>query len=303
MSSHNNQDFDNLIDLSHYDDTAVFGSPSSSKSQLPRPASSVSTPTVATMSPPTNSGPSHKYELYKQQTPFVPGAIASTLAVNQANLGGFQPMNNFEYLGNMDDGEQDLFHFHPSPNGMNPSDIEMDFGSPTSSMLFDHGSTINPMTIEQPAPLPAVAAPSNPSRQRLWPGAHSQAAMAKARQQQQQQQHQQQMMMQEQQREMQTAKSRTKNGHPTDPIVEQKITQLLNSMRAKPASDDHNQVAVLQHPRLRKDEDDMDEDERLLASEEGKKLSSKERRQLRNKVSARAFRSRRKGETILPSYQ
>ena len=47
---------------------------------------------------------------------------------------------------------------------------------------------------------------------------------------------------------------------------------------------------------MRKEEDDMDEDERLLASEEGKKLSSKERRQLRNKVSARAFRSRRKGE-------
>jgi len=38
----------------------------------------------------------------------------------------------------------------------------------------------------------------------------------------------------------------------------------------------------------------MDDDERLLNSEEGKKLSSKERRQLRNKVSARAFRSRRK---------
>ena len=50
--------------------------------------------------------------------------------------------------------------------------------------------------------------------------------------------------------------------------------------------------------RMRKDEEDMDEDERLLASEEGKKLSSKERRQLRNKVSARAFRSRRKGMTI-----
>lgn len=47
--------------------------------------------------------------------------------------------------------------------------------------------------------------------------------------------------------------------------------------------------------RSKKDEDDMDEDERLLNSEEGKKLSSKERRQLRNKVSARAFRSRRKG--------
>jgi hypothetical protein len=48
--------------------------------------------------------------------------------------------------------------------------------------------------------------------------------------------------------------------------------------------------------RMRKEEEDMDEDERLLASEEGKKLSSKERRQLRNKVSARAFRSRRKGK-------
>lgn len=46
--------------------------------------------------------------------------------------------------------------------------------------------------------------------------------------------------------------------------------------------------------RPKKDEDDMDDDERLLASEEGKKLTSKERRQLRNKVSARAFRSRRK---------
>ncbi|KAI9655133.1 MAG: hypothetical protein M1821_005616 [Bathelium mastoideum] len=46
--------------------------------------------------------------------------------------------------------------------------------------------------------------------------------------------------------------------------------------------------------RAKKDEEEMDEDERLLASEEGKKLSSKERRQLRNKVSARAFRHRRK---------
>jgi hypothetical protein len=50
--------------------------------------------------------------------------------------------------------------------------------------------------------------------------------------------------------------------------------------------------------RMKKEEEDMDEDERLLASEEGKKLSSKERRQLRNKVSARAFRSRRKGKII-----
>lgn len=38
-----------------------------------------------------------------------------------------------------------------------------------------------------------------------------------------------------------------------------------------------------------------DEDEKILQSEEGKKLNPKERRQLRNKVSARNFRVRRKG--------
>ncbi|KAK2832012.1 hypothetical protein FQN49_006944 [Arthroderma sp. PD_2] len=61
------------------------------------------------------------------------------------------------------------------------------------------------------------------------------------------------------------------------------------------SQDDGDQSNGLPQPaKYRKDEQDMDEDERLLASEEGKKLSSKERRQLRNKVSARAFRSRRK---------
>lgn len=38
-----------------------------------------------------------------------------------------------------------------------------------------------------------------------------------------------------------------------------------------------------------------DEDEKILASEEGRKLNPRERRQLRNKVSARNFRVRRKG--------
>ena len=38
-----------------------------------------------------------------------------------------------------------------------------------------------------------------------------------------------------------------------------------------------------------------DEDEKILASEEGRRLNPKERRQLRNKVSARNFRVRRKG--------
>jgi hypothetical protein len=42
-----------------------------------------------------------------------------------------------------------------------------------------------------------------------------------------------------------------------------------------------------------------DEDEKMLRSEEGKRLNPKERRQLRNKVSARNFRVRRKGLSSL----
>lgn len=67
-----------------------------------------------------------------------------------------------------------------------------------------------------------------------------------------------------------------------------------DSQNASTSMQDNNQGLLPHIIRAKKDEEDMDEDERLLASEEGKKLSSKERRQLRNKVSARAFRSRRK---------
>ena len=73
---------------------------------------------------------------------------------------------------------------------------------------------------------------------------------------------------------------------------------MRNGSVASNGSDDVQRLGALGGlgARPKKDEEDMDEDERLLASEEGKKLSSKERRQLRNKVSARAFRSRRKGQ-------
>lgn len=90
---------------------------------------------------------------------------------------------------------------------------------------------------------------------------------------------------------------------PHDAEANQKISRLLQQMRqgsvASSAGEstselDGNSGIPSSSSHLARDEDDMDEDERLLASDEGKKLSSKERRQLRNKVSARAFRSRRK---------
>jgi hypothetical protein len=157
---------------------------------------------------------------------------------------------------------------------------------------------------------------------RLWPGMHSQQAqqiaMAKAAQMQALQQRQNRLSMQQAPQQLRQASnlppSQPSQGSSTqpsqssgnkrtsqavEPHVEESISRLLNQMRQNggaltPEDGDHD---LLPHiARMKKDEEDMDEDERLLASEEGKKLSSKERRQLRNKVSARAFRSRRKGE-------
>jgi len=94
-----------------------------------------------------------------------------------------------------------------------------------------------------------------------------------------------------------SSQGKKKTSAATDPATEERIRQILEDVKRKalssqPTVDEDSSMPHI--ARMKKDEEDMDEDERLLASEEGKKLSSKERRQLRNKVSARAFRSRRK---------
>ncbi|KAF3130962.1 hypothetical protein TWF703_007956 [Orbilia oligospora] len=94
-----------------------------------------------------------------------------------------------------------------------------------------------------------------------------------------------------------SSQGKKKGSTAPDAATEERIRQILEDVKRKALSSQasiEEDTMMPQIARLKKDEDDMDEDERLLASEEGKKLSSKERRQLRNKVSARAFRSRRK---------
>jgi hypothetical protein len=280
-SGQNTIDVDALLDFSACDGS--YTSPSLSPSTTSKPTfaspvtAAVSTPSLPSTSQ-TLSGPSHNYDMYRQQTGFVPGALTNTMAVNQTNNTGYQDFGSLDYLSSFSP-ENDVFDFNASPS---QATMDMDFESPADSQFF---STVNPSSIEQePATLSQASAVG-----RLWPGAHSQAALAKA-------QAQQQLMHQAQRQNSQ--KARGKAPQPTDPIVEQKITQLLNSMRAKPASDEpESQSNPNNLPRAKKDDEEMDDDERLLASEEGKKLSSKERRQLRNKVSARAFRSRRKGKS------
>lgn len=282
---------DGFFNFAEYENASSYESPSLSpetshkNSFAARPSlSQVATPTITSSQQPALTGPSHRYDLYKQQTGIVPGAIASTLAINQNNnMPGYNPVD-LTYLG-LSPGE-DVFDFNTAPSGsLGASEMDMEFDASTTDQFF-FDNTVNPNALGEQSS-PSMASQTS-SVGRLWPGMHSQAAMAKRQQQQQQQQ--------QMQRPSGQAKPRAKSGQPSDPIVEAKITQLLNSMRAKPAGEQQGSMQMHNTPRIKKDEDDMDEDERLLASEEGKKLSSKERRQLRNKVSARAFRSRRKGK-------
>ncbi|KAL5328799.1 hypothetical protein ACEPPN_002305 [Leptodophora sp. 'Broadleaf-Isolate-01'] len=288
---------DSLVDFSEYDKLSYQSpsiSPSATKSQFTSRAVSNTPATLPSSSQPDLSGPSHNYGMYKQQTGIPQGAVASTLAINQMNQFGFSD----GYLSGFNPSDE-FVDFGTAPNQTGFADMDMEFDSPKPEPAFFYPEAspefINPQsTISTPAVLPTQT--SNVGR--LWPGMHQQqAALAKAQAQQKQQQ---QIIQQQRQNAMvgqQKPAQRQRGSQVTDPIVEEKISQLLNSMRHSSVGSDEtsnngNNMSHVQ--RARKDEEDMDEDERLLASEEGKKLSSKERRQLRNKVSARAFRSRRK---------
>lgn len=242
----------------------------------------------------TFSGPSYQYDSHRQQTGLPMGGYANTLAVNQATGLHYRPGNNFIVptetlnipLSNLDD-----FDFNRPQFDQADMDFENDSPADVPSMFYgaDGQSNVSPASQIPP---------------RIYPGMHTQQAnQAKI----QQVQKQQEMMRQQQQRQLPAGQQPLPTGTPTaqkavpaakDPHVEESISRLLNRMRqsssASADDDDADSPGGSNMPRIKRDEDEMDDDERLLNSEEGKKLSSKERRQLRNKVSARAFRSRRK---------
>ena len=318
--------------------SASSASSSSSLSRgkaIPTPESIVSNSNNTLLPPknnfqPTFAGPSHQYGLFKQQTGIPSGALANTLAVNPPisfSYGGYQQ----DYGFTSDDGfgmsgTDEMFDFNTIPSH-NPSlstsvDIDMDFGSPTHDPFSLNTSTqssnddfVDPNVIGGQEEMSPLSTPVQNNVGRLWPGMHQQQAVAKAQAQQKQQQQQQQQQQKAIQRPQAVAPSQPRqptsraagnsNRPATDPIVEERISRLLSQMRQSSeasSNDDATTPNANGQPHLarqRKEEEDMDEDERLLASEEGKKLSSKERRQLRNKVSARAFRSRRKGKTTV----
>ncbi|KAJ5551981.1 hypothetical protein N7461_006679 [Penicillium sp. DV-2018c] len=255
----------------------------------------------SSQSPLAFQAPSHQYDEHRQQTGLPPGALA--MSYNQVPMGfnngpGF-PVNAEVYAGHPMKREDAPFDFNTAP-GRHPSEMEIEPEQMNAAPYFypanpgPKSEYVDPTTIGGHELVQA-----GPSTQvgRMYPGMHQQqAAMAKAQQQKQNEM----IRLQTQQRPDQVpgALPQARGPRNPDPVVEERISRLLQQMRQNAIANGESSPTPsngLPHmAKSRKDEADMDEDERLLASEEGKKLSSKERRQLRNKVSARAFRSRRK---------
>lgn len=315
-------DPDNFI---NYDQAVV---PTPSISPLSAHAKSVSTPTSSTNNQtsqysiqPTQqfAAPSHQYEQYRQQAGLAVGALANTFALNQVDQFSYGRSQQFYgtmppsdgYFGMGINTGDDYLDFGSAPGLGSSIDMDLDFNiSPTNDLPVLNSSFVNPAAVGgqegTPQSLPSQAHPG-----RVWPGMHQQqAALAKAQAEAQQQQQQQRVLATQKPLPSTHSRQASRGGisakPPTDPIVEESISRLLNQMRHSSVASSNEDDATTptgngtlsNSARIRRDEEDMDEDERLLASEEGKKLSSKERRQLRNKVSARAFRSRRKGMTF-----
>jgi len=278
--------------------------PSSVSRQPSNVASTMHSPTTTVLDEDfqTPAKPSHEYERFKQQTGLPSGSIAGL----GQSFNGAYPMFSSTGLDEMSLMGDSMMMNAGWNSGIGlGSDMDLDMGLSQPAYFYPNDASqsddfVDPSSITQEA-VPNV---------KVWPGMHQQqaqqAAMAKAQAQAQQQRQQQMAQQQKQQQHPQQHHNRL---HPnrrsgssqiTDARTEETIARVVNQIRQSSqngslsSQDQHN---LLPHIiRMKKDEEDMDEDERLLASEEGKKLSSKERRQLRNKVSARAFRSRRKGE-------
>jgi hypothetical protein len=292
-----------FMDFSQYDNNSnsnLYQSGSSSIS-----LKSEGSDATSSLFPPNQgfTAPSHQYNLYKQQTGLVPGALTTTLSMNEPH-GYFQEyldLEQHDMLSGLGEAE-DVFDFSaPLTSGMDTSGMDLGFQTPSPDAGLYLNSTINPSAIggQEPdaltSPLPTTPALSS-TPGRVWPGMHQQQAALRAQQQQKQQQLQRQQQQLQRQR-VQQAKQAQKARSPqtSSSIADQNVQHILNSMRAEPVQyTPIKSVPQVNFTKKQKCEAEMDEDEKFLASEEGKKLSSQERRQLRNKVSARAFRGRRK---------
>ncbi|KAL3467541.1 hypothetical protein BJX64DRAFT_247967 [Aspergillus heterothallicus] len=261
----------------------------------------------SSQSPVAFPAPSHQYDEHKQQTGLPPGALSQAIPIAHIPQMGFSAqspgfaMNGGEMFQPQIKPDETLdFNSTPTRNH-SEMDLEADNTMNTIPGFFFSPNANKNQFIDPNALGRQEVFSMGPSAQvgRMYPGMHQQrAAMAKAAQQQRQHEllrHQQ--PHQHLQQPLSAGTPHPQQPRASNPLVDERISRLLQQMKAgsaSPSDPSPSPSSLPQMAKSRKDEQDMDEDERLLASEEGKKLSSKERRQLRNKVSARAFRSRRK---------
>ncbi|KAL7266412.1 hypothetical protein RUND412_011043 [Rhizina undulata] len=275
--------------------------PSSSSQQPTRVATAAVAP--SNMNPKTTTmstqatgfpAPSHQYDLHPQQTGLLPvnGGyfndsffIPPSTPMLSADNASFMQLDSDASSSPSTVNTSIPAYFYPdttenaTQNFVNPSTILGSF----DDFEFKSDSVSMPTPA---APVQSTAPMSTAGR--YYAGIHQHQAAY--------QQQQKALMQQRQNQANQTARQIANNPVSSASPTEERINRILDSMKSTiPPPDSAQQNAVLPHiAKMKKEEDEMDEDERLLASDAGKKLTSKERRQLRNKVSARAFRSRRK---------
>ncbi|CRG89533.1 ribonuclease Z [Talaromyces islandicus] len=309
-------DFDSFLNLDQTQ--SAFPTSESMKTNpsiISQPSMSTSDAGVSDFGQPF-SAPSHQYGDHQQQTGLPPGAVAHAMTFNDNSMPSFGAVHPGFSMG--DDPvarmkqEETAIDFGSVPSRSH-SEMDLENDTPHNMPYLVPTAPARAQQFVDPhvlggndftSPMGPPATTPAPQAGRMYPGMHQQqAAMARRAQQQQRQQseimRQQQHIRQHTTQQVATPTPQPAQNRPVrnvDPMVEERISRLLQQMRQNSTSQDsaNTPSALPQMSKPKKDEDDMDEDERLLASEEGKKLTSKERRQLRNKVSARAFRSRRK---------
>lgn len=225
----------------------------------------------------------------------------------------FTPFSNTGLDENYMSGMDNTF---PASTGMSINPTMVMSGSDSNCLPTSSGAFLTP-----PGYISPVFSPSSQMRHKVYPGVHKQMAEAHKRGTQEQHHPQHQMMQQVQQMAYQPQASQTHTipHHPKLPVMQQAqqssyqpqagqthalvdqegiIRNVLDGFRKQTEANltggAHSTTISTQVVRAKKDEEEMDEDEKLLASEAGKKLTPQQRRQLRNKVSARNFRARRK---------
>ncbi|TID17768.1 hypothetical protein E2P81_ATG10743 [Venturia nashicola] len=257
-----NKQYVDPSDMDNWVDFGSLASPNPNGSSSRQPMSAMTSPTSTIMpldgsdDHQTPVAPSHDYSRFKQQTGLPTGSMATLQAL---------PTVFPSYNSGIDEYGMTTSMYDQSGLGVMTGE---GFDSDLPAYFFP-GEPQNDDFVDPTAILKQEEAQANI---RYYPGMHQQAAL-RAQQQAEQQRQQQMMAMKQREAEMQQNRSRRASHNPAvDPHTEETIARVVNQIRQSSNMGEHSMSPDPQGHhhmgRSRKDEDDMDEDERLLNSEE-----------------------------------